>query len=79
MPNPKRRHSKSRTRQRRAHDALRAPQTVPCENCQEPRAPHRVCEKCGANLNENQCSCEQGETDPRWAALADLKKEENGE
>src|SRR5919112_562701 len=32
-----------------------------------------LCQKCGANLNENQCSCEQGETDPRWAALADLK------
>ena len=26
MPNPKRRHSKSRTRQRRAHDALSVPQ-----------------------------------------------------
>ena len=38
-----------------------------------------LCQKCGANLNENQCSCEQGETDPRWAALADLKKEVNGE
>jgi len=47
MPNPKRRHSKSRTRQRRAHDALRAPQTAPCPNCQEPRLPHRVCPKCG--------------------------------
>jgi uncharacterized protein len=38
-----------------------------------------LCQECGANLNENQCSCEQGETDPRWAALADLKKEVNGE
>jgi large subunit ribosomal protein L32 len=47
MPNPKRRHSKSRTRQRRAHDALRAPQTSVCPNCQEPRMPHRVCPKCG--------------------------------
>ncbi len=47
MPNPKRRHSKSRTRQRRAHDALRAPQTSSCPNCQEPRLPHRVCPKCG--------------------------------
>lgn len=32
-----------------------------------------LCQKCGANLNENECSCEQGEVDPRWAALADLK------
>ncbi len=38
-----------------------------------------LCQKCGANLNENHCSCEQGETDPRWAALADLKKDVNGE
>jgi uncharacterized protein len=37
-----------------------------------------LCQKCGADLNRNQCSCEQGETDPRWAALADLKRE-NGE
>ena len=38
-----------------------------------------LCQKCGANLNEKDCSCEQGEVDPRWAALADLKKEVNGE
>ncbi len=47
MPNPKRRHSKARTGKRRAHDALRAPQTTVCPNCQEPRLPHRVCPKCG--------------------------------
>jgi large subunit ribosomal protein L32 len=47
MPNPKRRHSKARTRKRRAHDALRAPQTTLCPNCQEPRVQHRVCPKCG--------------------------------
>ncbi|HEX8685247.1 MAG TPA: DUF177 domain-containing protein, partial [Pyrinomonadaceae bacterium] len=38
-----------------------------------------LCQKCGANLNEGDCSCEQAETDPRWAALADLKKGVNGE
>lgn len=47
MPNPKRRHSKARTRQRRAHDALRAPQAIVCPQCQEPTMPHRVCSKCG--------------------------------
>jgi large subunit ribosomal protein L32 len=47
MPNPKRRHSKARTGKRRAHDALRVPQTVVCPNCQEPRMQHRVCPKCG--------------------------------
>lgn len=34
-----------------------------------------LCPKCGADLNENPCGCEQKEIDPRWAALADLKKE----
>ncbi|HEX8146034.1 MAG TPA: DUF177 domain-containing protein [Pyrinomonadaceae bacterium] len=38
-----------------------------------------LCQTCGANLNDEQCSCEQGEVDPRWAALADLKKDANGE
>ncbi|CDM66080.1 50S ribosomal protein L32 [Pyrinomonas methylaliphatogenes] len=47
MPNPKRRHSKSRRNKRRAHDALRAPNLSLCPNCQEPRLPHRVCLKCG--------------------------------
>ncbi len=47
MPNPKRRHSKSRTRTRRAHDAILAPQTIACKNCGEPHLPHRVCPACG--------------------------------
>jgi uncharacterized protein len=38
-----------------------------------------LCQKCGADLNAGHCSCEQGEADPRWAALADLKKGVNGE
>jgi uncharacterized protein len=33
-----------------------------------------LCQKCGANLNAGDCSCEQSEPDPRWAALADLKE-----
>jgi large subunit ribosomal protein L32 len=47
MPNPKRRHSKSRTGMRRAHDALTPPQTVACKNCGEPVMPHRACPSCG--------------------------------
>lgn len=47
MPNPKRRHSKSRTSKRRAHDHLVPPHMAPCPNCGEPRLPHRVCMKCG--------------------------------
>jgi large subunit ribosomal protein L32 len=47
MPNPKRRHSKSRGRKRRAHDALARVTTTACSNCQQPKLPHRVCPKCG--------------------------------
>jgi large subunit ribosomal protein L32 len=43
MPNPKRRHSKSRSRKRRAHDALERVNWVACPNCQQPKLPHRVC------------------------------------
>ncbi len=32
-----------------------------------------LCQKCGANLNLIDCNCKEAETDPRWAALADLK------
>jgi large subunit ribosomal protein L32 len=47
MPNPKRRHSKTRTSKRRTHDALSAPAASLCPQCQEPKAPHRVCPHCG--------------------------------
>ena len=42
MPNPKRRHSKSRTRQRRAHDALKLPQFYLDKETGEAKVPHRV-------------------------------------
>lgn len=42
MPNPKRRHSKSRTRQRRAHDALKVPQFYIDKDTGEAKKPHRV-------------------------------------
>ena len=47
MPNPKRRHSKTRTAKRRTHDALTAATTGGCPQCHEPKAPHRVCPHCG--------------------------------
>lgn len=37
------------------------------ENCQG------LCEKCGKNKNTAACDCETEETDPRWAALQQLK------
>ena len=47
MPNPKRRHSKTRTAKRRTHNALQAATTGLCPQCHEPKAPHRVCQHCG--------------------------------
>ena len=47
MPVPKQKMAKSRTRRRRAHDALNAPATSSCSKCGEPKIPHRVCTHCG--------------------------------
>ncbi|MXZ34076.1 MAG: 50S ribosomal protein L32 [Acidobacteria bacterium] len=47
MPNPKRRHSKSRRNKRRSHDFLTVRSTSKCPDCQENRLPHRVCPHCG--------------------------------
>jgi large subunit ribosomal protein L32 len=47
MPNPKRRHSKSRTRQRRAHDALTVPQFQLDKDTGEALQPHRIDPKTG--------------------------------
>ena len=46
MPNPKRRHSKTRGRKRRTHDALKATTPGLCPQCSEPKAAHRVCAYC---------------------------------
>jgi large subunit ribosomal protein L32 len=48
MALPKRRHSHSRTRTRRAHDFLTAPTVSTCDKCGEPKLPHRLCPNCGA-------------------------------
>lgn len=47
MPNPKSRHSKSRTRQRRAHDALKVPQFYIDKDSGEALKPHRIDPKTG--------------------------------
>jgi large subunit ribosomal protein L32 len=47
MPNPKRRHSKTRTAKRRTHDALPSVATGHCPQCHELKPPHRVCPNCG--------------------------------
>jgi large subunit ribosomal protein L32 len=47
MPLPKRRHSKTRQMKRRSQDALTAPATRECPNCNAPALPHNACPKCG--------------------------------
>ena len=47
MPNPKRQHSKSRTRKRRTHYKAVAPTVTNCSNCGSPIFMHRVCQDCG--------------------------------
>jgi len=47
MALPKRRQSHSRTRLRRSHDALKAPNVSKCPECGEPKQPHRLCAGCG--------------------------------
>ena len=52
MPNPKRRHSNTRTRKRRTHDVMKAAQNQACPTCASrdqytPLRRHRVCSVCG--------------------------------
>ncbi len=47
MANPKRRHSNTRSRLRRAHDFLKPVGVSKCPQCQAPVLPHRVCPSCG--------------------------------
>lgn len=44
---PKRRHSKTRKRVRRASVNLGMPILVACKNCGKPSLPHIVCKECG--------------------------------
>lgn len=45
---PKRKISKRRRNNRRAHHALKPPELVPCPQCHELRLPHHVCLSCGS-------------------------------
>jgi large subunit ribosomal protein L32 len=47
MAVPKKKMSKSRTRKRRSHDALKPPNRSICAQCGAPKEPHRVCAECG--------------------------------
>ncbi|MBI2484930.1 50S ribosomal protein L32 [Candidatus Uhrbacteria bacterium] len=47
MPLPGHRHSKSKTRRRRAHHALKPMQISDCPKCKAPVRPHTACAQCG--------------------------------
>ena len=47
MAVPKKKTSKARRNQRRAHHALKGPRLVACPNCVTRDVPHRVCPECG--------------------------------
>ncbi len=47
MAVPKRKHSKKRTRTRRAQWKIAAVGTHSCPQCHAPKLPHRVCQSCG--------------------------------
>ena len=48
MPNPKKKHTRSRRDMRRSHNSgVELPQLVACPNCKAPRLPHNVCPSCG--------------------------------
>ncbi|MDI6767342.1 MAG: 50S ribosomal protein L32 [Bacteroidota bacterium] len=47
MPNPKRRHSKTRGAKRRTHYKALKPSLAECPNCHEHKLLHRACPNCG--------------------------------
>jgi large subunit ribosomal protein L32 len=47
-PVPKKKTSKARRDQRRAHDALSAPTLVECSTCKAMKPTHVVCPECGS-------------------------------
>jgi len=47
MAVPKKKMSRSRTRQRKATWKVETPHTTPCPQCHAPKLPHRACPECG--------------------------------
>ncbi len=47
MAVPKKKMSRSRTRQRKAAWKVSAPRRGACEQCGKPKLPNRVCRECG--------------------------------
>jgi len=47
VAHPKRKHSHSRTRKRRTHQKITAPQLATCSECKKLKVAHMVCPFCG--------------------------------
>lgn len=47
MAVPKQKQSKSRSRKRRSHDALKPQKLIKCSHCEKNILPHTVCPFCG--------------------------------
>jgi len=47
MPNPKKRHSKSKVGRRRANQGISDFRMDVCKKCSGPKSPHVVCKQCG--------------------------------
>ncbi|MBD3245294.1 MAG: 50S ribosomal protein L32 [Candidatus Moranbacteria bacterium] len=47
MAVPKQKQSKSRTKRRRSHNALKIKQLVKCSNCSKMKLNHTICDNCG--------------------------------
>ncbi|HOJ51577.1 MAG TPA: 50S ribosomal protein L32 [Syntrophales bacterium] len=61
MPNPVKRHSRTRRNQRRAHDFLASPPVSRCPQCGSPKLPHRACAQCGYYKGREVIAVEKGE------------------
>lgn len=53
MALPKKRHSSTRSGNRRSHLAVKTQSLSTCSHCKEPVAPHQVCQACGHYKNED--------------------------
>jgi large subunit ribosomal protein L32 len=62
MPNPKRRHSKSRSAKRRTHYKATPSTLVECPNCNETKLAHAACPSCGYYNGRRVVSVDDGTT-----------------
>ena len=68
MANPKRRHSVSRKRMRRAHDALVSPRLGVCSKCGQQNRSHQICGYCGYYRGVEVIKVDTGEAEAPAAA-----------